>query len=148
MSARYRTRVLIGLFVSIIVVLGFMDADPNGLNAAPSRCPQYEAALASRGLPVAFFSHRMYLESHCNPLAVNANRHTQDLSLGLLGHNLFTAEARRAYVAAGFTYPVLLTVGGNLNATVWRYNLCGTGPWTKTKHGYGCTPPKKKAVYR
>jgi len=148
MSARYRTRVLLGIFASIIVVIGFMDADPNGLSATDARCPQIESALAARGLPVAFFSHHAYVESKCIAAALNSNRATHDLSFGLLGINLYEPSARAWFVGQGFGYWNLFQPATNLNAAVALYNQCGEGAWVKTRRGYSCSPPKHKAVYR
>lgn len=135
-------RVAVGCLLTVLALSMNQEAD-----ARPGSCPQFEQALADRGLPVQFFSTRMWGESKCDPLAVNFNRRTRDASLGLLMHNLYDPGMAAAYVAAGFPYPVLLTADGNLNATVWRYNQCGTGPWIKTRHGYRCTPPKIPAQY-
>jgi|GEM_PF-2225293 len=146
--ARYRpsaVAVALGLFLSVMVVACFYDGDINALGAKGGSCPQYEAALAERRLPVRFFSAHMWAESKCDPSTLNADRSTRDLSFGLLGINLFEAGARAWFVGQGYGYWNLFEPATNLNAAVLLYNACGQTMWVKP---YRCIPPKQKAVTR
>lgn len=140
----YRPWVLLGVFLSVFSVICIVDGDIDAIGQG-GRCPQYEQALAERGLPVAFFSAHMWQESRCHPDSNNFNARTRDLSFGLEGLNLYEPATRAWYVANGFGFWNLNTVDGNLNGTVLLYNQCSTKPWVRP---YGCTPPRVKAHYR
>lgn len=87
------------------------------------RCPQWERALAARGLPVAVFSRTMWRESRCNPDAIGWNYRR---GKGPWNCHLSPARTyRRCKAVASFDLGLMQVNSSWVTVTA---NVCGT-PW-------------------
>ena len=93
------------------------------------RCPEFEPLLVAYGLP-AVLSEIMWRESRCLPWVVNSDRHTGDLSYGLLQINtlgrLWPEVRQRCEVTHRED---LLVPATNIRCAAALHHAYGLRPW-------------------
>lgn len=108
-------------------------------NTIARSCPSLTDSLEIRNLPDRFLSIA-YRESRCEFHQINRRG---EYSVGYVQVNFRSGLPQRL----GWTLEEVMTNEDNYwDMVVDIYNLCGLGPWTKTRRGYSCNEPATQAL--